>query len=51
LIAWELDIEASTVKVHVKNIMRKLDVTNRTQLCALMHGVEPQEVSPVKRFA
>lgn len=51
LIAWELDIEASTVKVHVKNIMRKLDVTNRTQLCALMHGVEPQAISPPKRLA
>jgi DNA-binding NarL/FixJ family response regulator len=51
LIARELDIEASTVKLHVKNIMRKLDVTNRTQLCALMHGVEPHTISSLKRFS
>lgn len=51
LIARELGIEASTVKIHVRNVMRKLHVTNRTQLCALMHGVEPQAISPPGRFA
>jgi DNA-binding NarL/FixJ family response regulator len=35
LIAYELDMQESTVKVHVRNIMRKLKATNRTQLALL----------------
>ena len=31
VIARELDIEESTVKVHVRRILRKLNATNRTQ--------------------
>jgi DNA-binding NarL/FixJ family response regulator len=31
LIAFELGMSESTVKVHVRNIMRKLSATNRTQ--------------------
>jgi len=31
LIAYELNMSESTVKVHVRNIMRKLGATNRTQ--------------------
>lgn len=35
-IGIELGIATSTVKIHVSNIMKKLQVTNRTQLCALL---------------
>ena len=31
LIAHELSMSESTVKVHVRNIMRKMGATNRTQ--------------------
>ena len=30
-IAYELGMSESTVKVHVRNIMRKMNATNRTQ--------------------
>lgn len=41
VIAIELDIAEATVKVHVKAILRKLKVTNRTQAAvwALSHGL------------
>jgi DNA-binding NarL/FixJ family response regulator len=35
IIAFELQISESTVKIHVRHIMRKLNVTNRTQLAIL----------------
>jgi DNA-binding NarL/FixJ family response regulator len=31
IIAHELGMSESTVKVHVRNIMRKMNATNRTQ--------------------
>ena len=31
-IAWELSISESTVKVHIRHIMRKLNASNRTQV-------------------
>lgn len=31
VIAYELTMQESTVKAHIKNLMRKLNVTNRTQ--------------------
>jgi DNA-binding NarL/FixJ family response regulator len=31
IIAYELGMKESTVKVHVRNIMRKMGATNRTQ--------------------
>ena len=32
IIAYELNMKESTVKVHVRNIMKKLHATNRTQV-------------------
>ena len=32
IIAYELDLRESTVKVHIRNIMKKLNVKNRTQV-------------------
>jgi len=40
LIAHELGIAQSTVKVHVRRIMRKLRARNRTQLAALAAAAE-----------
>ncbi|MBX7483389.1 LuxR C-terminal-related transcriptional regulator [Qipengyuania qiaonensis] len=42
VIARRLDIGEATVKVHVKAILRKLNVQNRTQaaICAVNHGVQ-----------
>lgn len=41
IIAHQLNISESTVKVHLRNIMKKLRVTNRTQVALLMHGTFP----------
>jgi DNA-binding NarL/FixJ family response regulator len=38
IIAFELAISESTVKVHVRNIMKKLHATNRTQVALLLRG-------------
>ena len=32
IIAYEMNLCESTVKVHIRNIMKKLNVTNRTQV-------------------
>ncbi|MEZ5680526.1 MAG: response regulator transcription factor [Erythrobacter sp.] len=42
VIARRLDIGEATVKVHVKAILRKLNVQNRTQaaICAVNHGLQ-----------
>jgi DNA-binding NarL/FixJ family response regulator len=39
-IGKELGIATNTVKVHVGSIMKKLEVTNRTQLCAILGGTK-----------
>jgi DNA-binding NarL/FixJ family response regulator len=39
LIAFELDMCESTVKVHIRNIMKKLNATNRTQVVYLTSGL------------
>ncbi len=38
LIAYELNMCESTVKVHIRNIMKKLKATNRTQVVYLTNG-------------
>jgi DNA-binding NarL/FixJ family response regulator len=38
VIAYELDMCESTVKVHIRNIMKKLNATNRTQVAYLTRG-------------
>lgn len=38
VIAYELDMCESTVKVHVRNIMRKLNVSNRTEAAFQLHS-------------
>ena len=42
VIARRLEIGEATVKVHVKAILRKLNVQNRTQaaICAVNHGIQ-----------
>src|SRR5215472_8353157 len=40
IIAHELDMSEGTVKVHIRQIMRKLKVTNRTQVVLLTQGIQ-----------
>jgi DNA-binding NarL/FixJ family response regulator len=45
MIAYELNMCESTVKVHIRAIMRKLGATNRTQVACMtrrLFGAEPQ---------
>jgi len=39
IIAYELNMCESTVKVHVRNIMKKLRAKNRTEVAFLMNGI------------
>ncbi|QKK04077.1 MAG: response regulator transcription factor [Pseudomonadota bacterium] len=45
-IAWELNITEATVKAHMTAIMRKLEVSNRTQAVTLLNRlqVHPREL-------
>ncbi len=45
-IAWELDITEATVKAHMTAIMRKLEVSNRTQAVTLLNRLQipPREL-------
>jgi DNA-binding NarL/FixJ family response regulator len=36
IIAYELNMRESTVKVHIRHIMRKLNATNRTQVAVML---------------
>ncbi|HTG38053.1 response regulator transcription factor [Sphingomonas sp.] len=40
-IAFELGLSEITIKQHVKAILRKLDVVNRTQAVLMLHDVRP----------
>ncbi|MCT8973701.1 response regulator transcription factor [Microbaculum marinisediminis] len=39
IIAYELNMRESTVKVHIRNLMRKLNATNRTQVAYLYQAM------------
>ncbi len=41
VIAYELDVCESTVKVHIRNIMKKLKVTNRTEAAFKLNMMSP----------
>ena len=54
IIAYELGISESTVKVHLRNVMKKLNASNRTQVAFMLRrlphlnaaGVASREHSP-----
>ena len=46
IIAFDLGMSESTVKVHIRNIMRKMGATNRTQV---VYKATTQDFSPVER--
>jgi DNA-binding NarL/FixJ family response regulator len=41
IIAYELNLRESTVKVHIRNIMRKLKATNRTEVAYKINDMFP----------
>lgn len=43
IIAYELNLRESTVKVHIRNIMRKLRATNRTEVAYKIGDLFPRE--------
>jgi DNA-binding NarL/FixJ family response regulator len=40
MIAHELNLRESTVKVHIRNIMKKLNSKNRTELSYIANKIE-----------
>jgi DNA-binding NarL/FixJ family response regulator len=47
IIAYELGMCESTVKVHIRQIMRKLKARNRTQVVLLTQGIQTRR-APVR---
>jgi DNA-binding NarL/FixJ family response regulator len=43
IIAYELNLRESTVKVHIRNIMKKLKATNRTEVAYKIRDLFPSE--------
>nr|WP_235911938.1 response regulator transcription factor [Mesorhizobium xinjiangense] len=43
IIAYELNLRESTVKVHIRNIMKKLKATNRTEVAYKINELFPPE--------
>jgi DNA-binding NarL/FixJ family response regulator len=43
IIAYELELRESTVKVHIRNIMKKLNATNRTEVVYKINDIYPLE--------
>jgi DNA-binding NarL/FixJ family response regulator len=42
IIAYELNLRESTVKVHIRNIMKKLKATNRTEVAYKLRELRPE---------
>jgi DNA-binding NarL/FixJ family response regulator len=42
IIAYELDMRESTVKVHIRNIMKKVKATNRTEVAYKINEMFPE---------
>lgn len=49
IIAYELNLRESTVKVHIRNIMRKLKATNRTEVACKINEMFPVDLSAARR--
>ncbi|UVD60637.1 response regulator transcription factor (plasmid) [Rhizobium sp. Pop5] len=45
IIAYELNLRESTVKVHVRNIMKKVKATNRTEVVFKLNDLFPDSLS------
>lgn len=45
IIAYELNLRESTVKVHIRNIMKKVKATNRTEVAYKLNDLFPQGFS------
>ena len=45
IIAYELSLQESTVKVHIRSIMKKLKATNRTEVAYKLNALFPYERS------
>lgn len=50
LIAFELQVSESTVKVHLRNIMKKLHASNRTQVAMRVNGARLLDGRPTMRL-
>ncbi|MCO5063898.1 MAG: response regulator transcription factor [Rhizobiaceae bacterium] len=48
IIAYELNLRESTVKVHIRNIMRKLKATNRTEVACKINEMFPSDMSAAR---
>jgi DNA-binding NarL/FixJ family response regulator len=48
MIAYDLKMRESTVKVHVRNIMKKLNVRNRTQIVLRTHSLNENGGTPIE---
>jgi DNA-binding NarL/FixJ family response regulator len=47
LIAVQLEMQENTVKVHVRNILKKLNATNRTHAALVANRLRDQDAEPV----
>lgn len=50
IIAYELHLRESTVKVHIRNIMKKLKATNRTEVAFKINDMFPESFDGKGRF-